>query len=486
MKYVLNGYEPAAVWKYFEEICSIPHGSGNTKQLSDYLVGFAKEHGFAYVQDDSNNVIIIKEATPGYEDKPAVIIQGHIDMVCEKTPECPLDLTKDGLDLFVDGEYLGARGTTLGGDDGIAIAIGMAIMTDGALVHPRIELVATVDEEVGLLGATALDPAPLKGKYLINIDSEEEGIFTAGCAGGMTFKSTTAYETEKVTGKAFTLVLEGLKGGHSGIDISRIRLNADLTMARVLGMLCAEYPLRIATLEGGSKDNVIPRRCVVTGCIDADEAMCASLAGKCDEIAATLRSEYACTDDGAVIDLTFGDAAEIDVLTEGAAQKLIDMLVNLPDGVQKMSGEIEGLVETSLNIGVCTLKDGSLFTMQSIRSSKASAKKWLAERVRRHFESFGASCVIEGDYPAWEFAQESPFRSMVCDTFETMFGYRPEVVVLHAGVECGLFTGKMPGLDCVSIGPEMHDVHTVEERLHIASTERTYALVRRVVEQLAE
>ena len=502
-------YEPEQVWKYFEEIASVPHGSRNTGQISDYLVRFAEDHGFEHYQDASNNVIIIKEPSPGWENKEPVILQGHMDMVCEKTPDNPIDMTKEGLSLYTEDGFLKARGTTLGGDDGIAIAIGMALLADDELLHPRLELVCTVDEEIGLLGAAALDVSPLRGKILINIDSEEEGIFTVGCAGGMTLNGRLSLPMESCEGVVYTLAVSGILGGHSGSDIHRMRINPNLAAARVMSELAEEFPVRIIGFAGGGKENVIPNRTeaefVLITAEPASEGEERDIAGqlkrKCSELEEQFRNEYAGSDAGICITVAkkAGPAADSrlsaaedgkalgiqhSALTEEAQEQFLDLLINLPDGVQKMSGEVDGLVETSLNLGVCTLKDGILATSQSLRSSKRSAKAWLSKRVIRYLESFGVLCEIEGDYPGWEFKADSPLRERFTEAYQTLFGREPLISVIHAGLECGLFSEKIPGLDSISVGPDILDIHTVSERLDIASSKRTYDLVRYVIEHL--
>lgn len=479
---VLEQVEPQLVWKYFEEIASIPHGSFNTKQISDYLVGFAKEHGFEHYQDDLNNVIIIKEASAGYEDREPVIIQGHIDMVAEKTPNASIDMEKEGLTLYVDGEYLKAKDTTLGGDDGIAIAMGMAFLTDETLKHPRLELVCTVDEEVGLIGATGIDLAPLKGRTLINLDSEEEGIFTAGCAGGMSYRSRTPMAQEQVNGLPVRFVFDGFKGGHSGQDVKENRANANLTAGRVLYALAGEFSLRVSKMEGGSKDNVISRYTEAEAVLE-DPAELKELKAKLAAVESDIKSEYNGIEDALVFSVeACGDAAEQTALTKDAQKALFAILANLPNGIQKMSGEIDGLVDTSLNLGVLKLSDGELYLSQSVRSSKASSKKWLAERLGIFLSGFGADCWVDGDYPGWEFVRESKIRDRFVSAYQELFGEDPVINVIHAGLECGLLTDKLPGLDCISLGPEMHNVHTTEEELSIPSTERCYRLVRKVIE----
>ena len=360
---VLENLKPERVFHYFEEITKIPHGSGNTQQISDYLVAFAKEHGLRHVQDESGNVIIFKEAAPGYENAPAVILQGHVDMVCEKLPESTHDFKKDPLTLFVEGDIIHADGTTLGGDDGIAVAYELAILEDEKLQHPAIEAVFTVDEEIGLLGASALDTAPLKGKYLINLDSEEEGILWAGCAGGMTSISELPVNYQERTGIRYDIKVDGLLGGHSGAEIDKIRANATLLMARFLHEFREEDGERLVSYAA--------------------------------EFTQMLRKEYTGTDEGITVTAVCQGEKTEQVLHPVSQEKVIFFLMNYPNGIQKMCGFIEGLVETSCNVGVTRLDEECLTCSTSVRSSAGSAKKALAGKIQYLTEFLGGEYHVE-------------------------------------------------------------------------------------------
>lgn len=479
---VLSGLQPERVFYYFEEICKIPHGSFNTKQISDYLVGFAKEHNLEYRQDEHNNVVIKKPASAGYEDAPVVILQGHCDMVCEKVPGSVHDFTKDGLKLQVEGDLISAEGTTLGGDDGIAVAYALAILEDAALKHPALEVVITTDEEVGLLGAAALDTSDLKGTYMINIDSEEEGKLWISCAGGLSATCEIPVERLEAEGVKYEVTLDGLTGGHSGAEIDKIRANAIKLMGQFLFELSQKAEFYLVELTGGQKDNAIPRSVRAVFLADGDAK------AEIEEAAAVFqknsRAEYSGTDEKITLTVEEkGEAAE-KVLTPAAQQKVLFFLVQIPYGIQKMSGEIEGLVETSINPGILRLEENMCKAVASIRSSVGSAKEALAEKVQYLTEFLGGSCTPEGAYPAWEYKKDSVLREIMADTYEEVFGEKPEVKAIHAGLECGLFYEKIPNLDCVSFGPNMSDIHTTEETLSISSTERMWNYLLKVLENI--
>ena len=477
---VLESYEPREVLQYFEEICAIPHGSGNVKQISDYCVEFAHHHNLEVYQDAMHNVIIIKEACKGYEDVPPVIIQGHMDMVCEKTLDSPIDFQKDGLDLRADGEWIWAHGTTLGGDDGIAIAMALAILASDTWKHPRIEAVFTVDEEVGLLGAAGIDLSMLKGKRMINIDSEEEGVITVGCAGGLTLTGRIPITFEKSSGVSCRVTVSGMLGGHSGCDIHKEHGNSNLVMGRVLHAAGCRMNIGIAAMSGGSKDNVIPRHTeatVVVGMEDAER-----FENIIKEQSCILSREYAASDPGIEVTCTCGKEDKCSVLTKQSYDTALNALMNLPNGIQHWSKDVEGLVETSLNMGVMVLDESQLILRYSVRSSKATAKVYLARRAIAMIEYMGGTTEIDGDYPAWEYKNDSAIRDIFVQKYEELFGSRPRIEAIHAGLECGLIADKVEGLDCVSIGPDIRDIHTCAEKLSVPSTKRIWDLLIKVLE----
>ena len=481
---VLENCEPKNVFYYFEEICKIPHGSRNTKQISDYLVNFAKDHGFDYVQDELNNVVIYKPATAGYENAPTVILQGHMDMVCEKRPDVEHDFEKDGLNLSVKDGYISANGTTLGGDDGIAVAYALALLDSTDIPHPALEVVITVDEEIGLLGAFGLDCSVLKGKRMINMDSEAEGSLWISCAGGLSAVSSIPVQRVEAEGKKIQVKVCGLMGGHSGSEIDKKRANANVLMARFLYGLKREADYEMISLEGGQKDNAITREAVAELLIDEEQTEAVkAYAAKVQE---GLREEYEGSDAGITIQITEGDVETAMILHPTSREKVLFYLMEVPFGIQKMSGSIEGLVETSTNIGIVKLYEDEFFASSGVRSSVEAARDALSDKIQYLTEFLGGEYTIQGAYPAWEYRKESPLRDKMVSVYEEMYGQKPAVVAIHAGLECGLFYKKIEGLDCVSLGPDMKDIHTSEEVLDIASTERVWNYLVKVLEQLKD
>ena len=475
----LAGLEPAAVFGYFEEICAIPHGSRNTKMISDYLVGFAKAHNLTYHQDEMNNVILFAPGTCGMEDRPPVILQGHIDMVCEKEASCPIDMAAEGLDVTHDDTCVYAKGTTLGGDDGIATAMAMALLADDTIPHPPLEVVMTTEEEIGLLGATAIDLSQLKGRTLINLDSEAEGVFTVSCAGGCTACISLPVERRAVYGPCIRLTVDSLQGGHSGADIHLKRANANKIMGEFMSRIQKLMPLCLTSLSGGAKDNAIPRSCQATLV-----AMGINLE-RINDIAAALQEEVRANYDepDATVQAFDVDALGGNSLSTESTAKVISLLCSAPNGVQKWSADIEGLVQTSLNLGIAKLGDRFSATF-SVRSSVNSEKQEVLDQLKALAEMLDGTYSQDGEYPAWEYRKESHLLDTMVRVYREMFAQEPKVEAIHAGLECGLFSQKLPGLDCVSIGPQMYDIHTTRERLEIASTERVWKFLLEVLKNL--
>lgn len=477
---VLNGYEPAKVLGFFEEICQIPHGSGNTKQLSDWLVDFAKARNLEHYQDELNNVIIIKEASAGYEGSEPVILQGHIDMVCNQEESCTKDMATEGLDLAVDGDLLYAEGTTLGGDDGIAAAFMLAMLDDDSLAHPRVEAVFTTEEETGLYGAEAIDVSPLKGKRFINIDSEDEGIVTVGCAGGVTGIGSVPFGREAFDGQAFEVKIFGLRGGHSGTDIIFGQENAAKVLGRLLYELQEETGARIVSLEGGVADNVIPTS--ASALIVVPSASAAKAHEVFDACKATFAHEFKVDPD---FDMTLSEAdCDLDPMDADSCQKVLAYLIGTPNGIEKMTHGIDKLPQTSLSLGVLRTLDDAVEYVFCIRSAVDSECEMLARRLECQIKPLGGTLRREGPYPGWEYQADSPLRDLICEVYKEQTGKDMIVEAIHAGLECGYFSGKMPGLDCVSIGPDVNDVHTPNETLSISSTQRTWELVKEVVARM--
>ena len=465
----LTHLQPTRVFHYFEEICGIPHGSGDTARISDYCVAFAKAHNLTYHQDTLGNVIIKKPATAGYEDHPAVILQGHIDMVCEKAPDSSIDFATDGLDVDTDGEFVFAHGTTLGGDNGIAVAMAFAILESTELTHPPLEVLLTVDEETGMYGAEGIDPSYLEGKTLINIDSEEEGVLTVSCAGGARAELTLPLTYVPNTAPCWQVEVGGLQGGHSGIEIDKGRLNANVVMAQFLQSI----DCRLVTIGGGQKDNAIPVSCTAVIACDSDPTAATAA------FAAAHRVEG---DPNLTITVTPASASTaMDAASSAAA---LTLLTTIPNGIQSMSADIDGLVQTSLNLGILTTEGDALRASFAVRSSVGTEKTALLAQLERLITSMGGSFASHGHYPAWEYRKQSRLRDVMCAVWEQKYGENPTVAAIHAGLECGLFCEKIPGLDAVSIGPNMWDVHTCRERLSVASTARVYAYLCDVLKEL--
>lgn len=472
---VMQAYQPRRVWDFFEAICAIPHGSGNTKAVSDFCVNFAREHSLDYKQDALNNVIIRKPATPGYEDAPVLILQGHLDMVCVKDTESTHDFLTDGLDLRVQDDFLYATGTTLGADNGIAVAMALAVLEDDSLPHPALEVLLTVDEETGMFGAEAVDFADLQGRRLINLDSEREGVITAGCAGGIHADCLLPVARCVQKGRSCTVTVDGLLGGHSGEEINKERASANVLLGRLLYGLQQNMPFGILNLAGGTVENAIAAKTVAR--LVVDDAYLPILTEQVKTFNDTFRREYASSDPDVTLTLAVGD--ELTTLTTDAndTDRIIFALFNLPYGVQAVSMDIPGLPQTSLNMGVLRMAENELRMSFSVRSSVASQKEWLCQRLVSLMKRVGGRVALSSAYPAWEFRRNSAFRDKIVDCFTQFYGQPPQISATHGGLECGLFCGKAPDLDCVSIGPEMHDIHSPAEHLSISSTERTYRLL---------
>ena len=476
---VLDNLEPKAVFHFFEELCSIPHGTFDTKRISDYCVRFAKDRGLEVIQDEANNVIIRKSGTEGYEDSDPVIIQGHLDMVCDKTEDSDHDFKKDGLDLYTEDGFVKARNTTLGGDDGIAVAMALALLDSRDIPHPPLEALFTTDEETGMGGAMAADLTLLKGTKLINIDSEEEGYLTCGCAGGVTCRTSFALESRPDKGLSVKLRISGLKGGHSGAEIHMQRGNALKLMGQLLHRLDRDKGLRLVSLEGGSKENVIAMDC--TAILLAPEGSLEDIKKEARALKETWDVEFMGDEPGLKVTVEENGEQQLSAATPERTSQVIDYLYLMPNGPQAYSRGLAGLVETSLNPGVASAEGGLLTVHTLVRSSVDSQKQALADRLRTLAALCGAAFTTDSDYPGWMYREHSPLRDIMVDTYRERYGEDPRVITIHAGLECGLFLGKRPDLDCVSFGPDIPDVHSVRERLDIASTERCYDYLKAVL-----
>lgn len=479
---ILENLEPQDVFYYFEEICKIPHGSGNTGQISDYLKAFADEHGLYCRQDELNNIIMIKEASKGYEDHEPVLLQGHMDMVAVKDADCTIDMTKDGLQLEILGDRLTAKGTSLGGDDGIAVAFGLALLAGDQYRHPRIELILTVDEEVGMEGATGLTVDDLTAKRMINLDQEEEKIFITGCAGGARIDIRKKTETEQVKGALCKLKISGLQGGHSGQEINKERGNAICLMGRLLAALQEKTPVYLKEVSGGTADNAIPNEvCAEIVVTEWTEDIAAFM----EEKFCGLKAEFAGKEDGLKCELQVGaEDALIEVCNRKDSEQWIHLLNVIPHGVIANSVKMKGLVETSLNPGILNVSAVEGMVSTSVRSSNAAAKEALINQLKSLAALCDATVGIRGDYPGWDYDPDSPLREKMVTIYEEMYGVKPQIEAIHAGLECGIFQSKIPGLDCVSIGPDMQDIHTTRETLSIPSVQRVWKYLLKVLESL--
>lgn len=475
----LAGLEPAAVFGYFEALCAIPHGSRNTKAISDYIAAFAAEHNVRCIQDDANNILLFIDGTCGMENHDPVVLQGHMDMVCEKDADCPLNMETDGLDVTHDGSAVFARGTTLGGDDGIAVAFAMALAADPTIPHPPLEVIITVDEEIGMLGANVIDLSMLKGRKLINLDSEDEGIFTVSCAGGARSTITLNVERRAVYGPCVRLSVDNLQGGHSGAEIHKNRANANKVMGEFMNRILKLMPMCLTSFSGGNKDNAIPRSCQAT--VVAMGIGLERINTIAEELQAEIRAQY--DEPEALVQAFDVDALGGNGLTTEDTAKVTTLLCAAPNGIQSFSSDIPGLVQTSLNMGVVKLGDHFNVTF-SVRSSVNQEKEALLEQLRTLAQFHGGSYSQMGEYPAWEYRKDSVLRDTMVRIYQQMYGKDPQVLAIHAGLECGLLSEKLPGLDCVSIGPQMHEIHTSRERLEIASTERVWKYLLEVLKEL--
>lgn len=482
---VLDKIDYKKVFSYFEEISKIPRGSRNNQQISDYLYAFGKELGLECYQDEALNVILIKEATVGLEHVPAIIIQGHMDMVCEKDSDTEHDFFKDGLKLAVDGDLIYAEGTTLGGDDGIALAMAMSILSDKELAHPRLEVIFTTDEEIGMDGAAALDTSMLKGKYMINIDSEVEGVLTVGCAGGMTSILTLPLERTTAAGAKVKLSIKGLQGGHSGIEITKNRTNGNILMGRLLQDLKKNASYKAITVWGGLKDNAIVRESFAE--LVAEPAQADELVKAANELTAMYQTELASSEPGLAVEVEVEqEVREYPVLTEEAFHRMLTILLFTPNGIQAMSSDIEGLVESSLNLGIFTMNEEEATFSYSVRSSKSTYKQFMSDKLEYLITMAGGTYSMRGVYPAWELKKESKLTEICKKIYVKQYGEEPVVEVIHAGLECGILSDKMKDLDIVSIGPNLYDIHTPSERMSISSVKRVYDYVIAVMEEIAK
>lgn len=484
MTEALKDLQPVDVFKYFEKLSQIPRGSGNEKEVSDYLVSFAKENNLEYIQDSALNVVITKKASQGYENSPLIVLQGHMDMVNEKDTDIEHDFSKDPLKLRIVEDRVYATGTTLGADNGIAVAMGLAILASNEYQHPAIELLVTTSEETGMDGAFELDSHNIKGRTLINIDSEEEGTILVSCAGGVTAKVSIPAKYESVNEKliSYLIKIRGLKGGHSGMEIDKERGNSNKLMGRILMTIFSEIDIRLSSLNGGSKHNAIPRESDAVILVKAEDSILVEKKiSECEEI---FKNELRTPDPDIRVDIKVLDTLPSQMFSKESTANIINYLYLIINGVNSMSMDIKGLVESSLNLGVVTThKDGVEF-ISSIRSSVKSLKHELYNRLFVTAKINSGSVVSDSDYPEWAYNPNSKIRTIFETVYEKMYGKKPHISAIHAGLECGLFAEKFGEIDAISFGPNLYDVHTPNESMSISSVQRTWAYLLEVLKNI--
>ncbi|MCR4924448.1 MAG: aminoacyl-histidine dipeptidase [Lachnospiraceae bacterium] len=494
---VLKGLEPERVFFYFEDISKVARGSGNTKGISDHLKDFANRHGLECIQDEKNNLIIFKEGSLGLENASPLILQGHMDMVCAKEKGVSHDFEKEGIELKVEDGMVRAKGTTLGADDGIFLAYAMALLESESIKHPPLEVLITVDEEIGMLGAAYMDLSCLKGRRMINIDSEQEGIFTAGCAGGVRVTDTIPLKRSSVKGRLIEIRVEGLRGGHSGESIHEYRANANIVMSRLLSKVADR--INLVDIQGGSADNVIADASMALIMVKEDSSERFSLGdfaggelekklnrilGELKDEAKRIKKEYENTDPAMSVSFEPKENCLLEVMDEESTKRAIAAIYLAPNGVLKMDPYIRGLVKSSLNLGIVRCEKESLSICHLLRSSSDSEKEEMVAKIACLSSCLKGSVSCQGDYSAWEYNKESPLREKMVEVYRDMYGKDPVVNVIHAGVECGVLAKKIPDFDCVSIGPDIKDIHTPKESLDIGSVKRNYEFLLRLLESL--
>lgn len=488
MQYNLETLQKDSVFNYFFEISKIPRGSGNEKAISDYLKKFAEERNLYVRQDEYNNIVIKKQATEGFEKVPPVILQGHMDMVCEKNTDTNHNFETDPLELYVDDNFLKAKGTTLGADNGIAVAYCLALLDSKDIPHPALEVVVTTDEEVGLTGALSMDVSDLEGQYFINLDSEEEGELVISCAGGSRPIFKLPIENEKSGGGTFEYVklnITSLKGGHSGMEIDKNRANANVLSGIILNRLYEAACIKLVNISGGKKDNVIPRECFVELLVQSDKKDAFNKA--LSEVTNEIKNEYKTSDPDINIYAAFEESKEnTNVWTDEMTKKVIFLLMTVPNGIQSMSADIPGLVETSINLGTLHIEGNDLKFEFAARSSVRSRKVRMVKELQLFAQQVGATCNDSKNYPEWPFKKDSKLLEHCVSTYQKLYNKKPIVKGIHAGLEAGVFIEKLPNLDAISLGPNVFDVHSPEERLDIESTKRTWDYLLAIFNSLKE
>ena len=483
MNYKITGYKPEKLFHFFEDISAIPRGSANEKAISDYLVAFAEERNLWYHRDALFNVIIKKPASAGAKEKPAVMLQGHTDMVCEKLAGVAHDFTTDPLDLIIKDGVLSANSTTLGGDNGAAVACMLAILDDDTLTHPALECVFTTQEEIGLTGAEALDKSLLSARTMINLDSEDEGVATVSCAGGLRFGLTRPITRSKKEGMLLHLEATGLLGGHSGTDINKEHQNANLLMARMINHLFHNTDALLVDFNGGTKDNAIPRETSAT-LFYSDEVAAKNAENLALALSADFSSEI-CPYEPAFQFLVSTENGTADVISAEDGKAFITAMCLAPNGVQFRNMNLDGFTVTSLNLGIAATDETSASLVFAPRSSVATLMSALKEKLCLLAETFGFEVSMHGEYPGWSFAEVSPIRDVFVQSYKELFHDDLKIEAIHAGLECGLFSDAIPGLDAIAVGATIRGCHTPDEHLPLDSFERFYELLTDVLKKLA-
>lgn len=467
------------VFYYFEKLSAIPRGSGNMKGISDFCEDFAKQFNLKYIRDTADNIVIFKNASDKSENTEPIILQGHLDMVCQKKDGFEIDFSHNGIKIYRDGDFIKADGTTLGADNGIAVAYILAVLASDDISHPPIEAIFTTDEEIGLIGANALDTSVLKSRRMINLDSEAEDVLTVSCAGGRDVVFKLPITRENSNGVKISIGVKGLAGGHSGAEIHKNRVNANKLMGEFLVELKSKSEFKIISVNGGSKSNAIPATCVCEICVQNKDGILQNIRS----FENSHKSKIQKNEPNFYIETVIGDNASYDCLSENSTQKITDILSTAPDGVIKMSEEIEDLVETSLNLGILSTETSSIKFHFSLRSNKERELEILTDKILNIGKAIDAETETFGFYPPWEFNPVSPLRELYKNCYRSLNGKEIKVEAIHAGLECAVFSSGIKNLDCISVGPDMHNVHTPNEELNIPSAVRTFNLILNVLEE---
>lgn len=460
------------VFEIFSELCSIPHGSGNMDAIASFVENFAKRQGLRVIRDAANNVIIFKPATKGYENAEPIILQGHLDMVCQAKADCPIDFETQGLEIYIEGDFIKAKDTSLGADNGIAVAYVLAILESDEVSHPAIEAVFTSDEEIGMIGAGKLDVLELSAKKMINLDSEEDDTLTVSCAGGSEFVSRFVGEKVTTSGNTVTVILEGLKGGHSGVEIHKGRTNSNILAGRFLNTLKNEE-FSLHSINGGDKSNAITNRTIIVLASSNADALKSAAEKALEGIA----SDVLKTEPDFCYSVAISKSENVEVFSAEFKTKIIEFLLNTPNGVLKMSDDVQGLVETSLNLGILVTEEDSVRAQFSLRSNKSASLFELEKDLGDFCKTLEGEIEAYGHYPPWEFKKDSKLQELYKQCYEERNGQKSKVEAIHAGLECGVFAAKIKDLDCIAMGPSLFDVHTYNEKLSISSAVKTFFLL---------